>query len=175
MNKDRFICCLIALIFCFVSLVVVYFMLKSIESALEEAKEKIEQQHKEIEFKEQLYEEMLNLQKNRCEEKVNELKKIEAIVTGYAPFDNQSGMCADNNPSVTSTGKMPSSRFAAADPTRLPYGTKVKVPGYGVVEIQDTGGALRGDKENIRIDLFFDTYDEALRWGIKEKVVQIVL
>ncbi len=99
---------------------------------------------------------------------------ITARVTAYAPFDNKSGICADENPNSTSTGKRPGPEYAAADPARLPYGTKLNIPGYGVVEIQDTGGALRNDKENIRIDVFMYDYESAIIFGVQWLEVEIL-
>jgi 3D (Asp-Asp-Asp) domain-containing protein len=98
---------------------------------------------------------------------------ITAIVTAYAPFDNQSGMCNDGNPNSTATGTKPGPGTLAADPERLPYGTQIYIPGYGLGTVEDTGGALRNDKENIRIDIFVDTYEEAIEWGRQELVVEI--
>lgn len=100
---------------------------------------------------------------------------VPAVVTAYAPFDNQSGICADDNPTVTSRGYTPSKVYAAADPERLPYGSKLIIPGYGEVEVQDTGSALRADPDNIRIDVYFDTHEEAIRWGRRNLDIQIVL
>ena len=99
---------------------------------------------------------------------------ITARVTAYAPFDNKSGICADENPNSTSTGKRPGPSYVAADPARLPYGTKLNIPGYGVVEIQDTGGALRNDKDNIRIDVFMDSYESAIIFGVQWLEVEIL-
>lgn len=96
-----------------------------------------------------------------------------AKVTGYAPLDNISGICADENPTVTSIGHYPSKKYAAADPKKLPYGTKVYVPGYGVVEIGDTGGAMR-NYEGVQIDLFFDTYEDAIEWGVQYIEIEIL-
>ena len=98
---------------------------------------------------------------------------VVAKITGYAPLDNKSGICADENPTVTSIGKYPSKKYAAVDPKKLPYGTKIKVPGYGTVEAGDTGGAMR-NYDGIQIDLFFDTYEEAIEWGVKYIEVEII-
>lgn len=98
---------------------------------------------------------------------------LEARVTAYAPFDNQSGICTDSDPTSTATGKTPGRLYAAVDPDKLPYGTLINIPGYGIVEIQDTGGALKGTDE-LRIDVYMDTHSEALKWGIKWLEVQIV-
>ena len=99
---------------------------------------------------------------------------VTAVVTAYAPGDNRSGMCADSDPSVTSTGKAPGPAYCAADPARLPYGTRLEIPGYGEVEVQDTGGALRSDPENIRIDVWAPSYEQALEWGRQELEVIIL-
>ena len=98
---------------------------------------------------------------------------ILARVTAYAPFDNKSGICNDGDPSNTSTGKFPGPEYAAADPARLPYGTRLEIPGYGTVEVQDTGGALRS-YEGIAIDVYFDTYDEAMEWGVQYLEVEVL-
>ena len=108
------------------------------------------------------------------EEGKREPETVTAIVTAYAPADNKSGICADSDPSVTSTGKPPGPEYCAADPDRLPYGTRLEIPGYGTVEVQDTGGALRSDQDNIRIDIWMPTYESAMEWGKQELEVVIL-
>lgn len=99
---------------------------------------------------------------------------IKAIVTAYAPYDNKSGICNDGNPNSTSTGTKPKMGTLAADPKRIPYGTRLYIDGYGYGVVEDTGGALRSDKNNIRIDVFMKTYEEAMEWGRKEMIIYIV-
>ena len=96
-----------------------------------------------------------------------------AVVTAYAPFDNQSGTCTDGDPTNTATGTYPKHGTVAADPSRLPYGTEIFIPGYGHGVIEDTGGALRNDKVNLRLDVFVDTYKEAIAFGRKTMEVRI--
>lgn len=96
-----------------------------------------------------------------------------AIVTAYAPFDNKSGICNNGDPTSTATGTYPKKGTLAADPARLPYGTQIEIPGYGPGIVEDTGGALRNDKENLRIDVYMDTYEEAMAWGRQELIIQI--
>ena len=53
--------------------------------------------------------------------------------------------------------------FVAAD-KRVPFGTRVIVPGYAggePVPVLDRGGKIRGKK----LDVFFPSHTEALRWG----------
>ena len=99
---------------------------------------------------------------------------VKAIVTAYAPYDNKSGICNDGSPDTTSTGTKPKIGTLAADPKRIPYGTKIYIEGYGYGIVEDTGGALRSDKENIRIDVFMETYEEAINWGKKEMIIYII-
>ncbi|OPJ61293.1 3D domain-containing protein [Clostridium oryzae] len=51
----------------------------------------------------------------------------------------------------------------AVDPRIIPLGTKVFVKGYGFAIAEDVGGAIKGN----RIDLFFNSYGEAINWGVK--------
>lgn len=80
-------------------------------------------------------------------------------LTGYAPFDNKSGMCHDGDPTTTASGSYPKAgRTIAVDPKVIPLGTQVWVEGHGWRVAEDTGGLIKGD----RIDIMVDTYEEAL-------------
>lgn len=57
----------------------------------------------------------------------------------------------------------------AADTSRYPFGTVMYVPGYGYGRVEDRGGAIVGD----RIDLFFKSHRDALRWGKQTVMVQV--
>lgn len=104
----------------------------------------------------------------------NNTRTIFAKVTAYAPHDNKSGICAENSAHpVTSRGLEPGYRYAAADPEKIPYGTKLIVPGYGIVEVQDTGGALR-ESEAYAIDVYFPTYEEAIMWGVQYLEIEVI-
>lgn len=102
---------------------------------------------------------------------------ITVIATAYAPYDNKSGICNDGSPDSTAIGSKPKLGCIAADPKELPYGTKLLIPSYlgkQICTVEDTGGALRRDKNNIRIDLYMDTYEEAMEWGRQEITVYII-
>ncbi|MBM9615996.1 3D domain-containing protein [Desulfobulbus rhabdoformis] len=58
----------------------------------------------------------------------------------------------------------------AADTKYYPFGTRMYVEGYGWGRVEDRGGAIKGPN---RIDLFFDSHQEALGWGRTKKVVRI--
>ena len=94
-------------------------------------------------------------------------------ITAYAPYDNKSGMCADGNPMITSRGYRPNRHYAAVDPRKIPYGTVIFIPGYGEVIAADTGGALRA-YDGVAIDVFFETYEEAIQFGKRMVRVRII-
>lgn len=60
--------------------------------------------------------------------------------------------------------------IVAVDPNVIPMGTKLFVEGYGEAIAADQGGAIKGN----RIDLFFDSRQEALNWGMKTVKVTIL-
>lgn len=64
---------------------------------------------------------------------------------------------------MTRSGAMASHGTVAADLSVIPMGTRLEIPGYGIGVVQDTGRAIKG----ARIDLWFPTHKEALRWGRK--------
>ena len=63
----------------------------------------------------------------------------------------------------TSTGVSVGYGIVAVDPSVIPLGTKMTIPGYGEGVAADTGGAVVG----ARIDLWFPTQAEALGWGTR--------
>jgi len=54
----------------------------------------------------------------------------------------------------------------SADPKVFPMGTKIYIEGVGERIVQDTGGAIKGNK----LDLFIEDLDEALEFGRKKNV-----
>jgi peptidoglycan DL-endopeptidase CwlO len=63
----------------------------------------------------------------------------------------------------TSTGVSVGYGIVAVDPSVIPLGTKMTIPGYGEGVAADTGGSVVG----ARIDLWFPTHAEALAWGTR--------
>lgn len=61
----------------------------------------------------------------------------------------------------TATGLATSWGVVAVDPSVIPLGTRMTIPGYGVGVAADTGGAVQGNA----IDLWFPTRAQALAWG----------
>ncbi len=70
---------------------------------------------------------------------------------------------------ITASGKRAGRGMIAADPDVLPMRTQLFVPGYGYGTVEDTGGAIQGNK----LDLFFETHTQARQWGVKKLNVRV--
>ena len=64
-------------------------------------------------------------------------------------------------PGRTATGLPVGFGIVAVDPSVIPLGTRMSIPGYGEGVAADTGGAVQG----LTIDLWFPTLAGALAWG----------
>lgn len=58
----------------------------------------------------------------------------------------------------------------AVDPSVIPLGSKVYIPGYGYAIASDTGGVIKG---NI-IDLYMNSHDDCTSWGRRQVTLHIV-
>ena len=65
---------------------------------------------------------------------------------------------------------LPRKGTIAADTRYYPFGTKIHIPDYGWGTVEDRGSAIKGPS---RLDIFFDSHTQALRWGRKKVTVQI--
>lgn len=61
----------------------------------------------------------------------------------------------------TATGMLAQRGVVAVDPAVIPLGTLLYIDGYGYALAADTGGAIRGK----RVDLCYNTYEEAIQFG----------
>ncbi len=90
-------------------------------------------------------------------------KMLVMEATAYTPFDDgQSGLTASGIPARHGV--------VSVDPRVIPLGTRIYVMGYGPALAADTGGAIKG----ARIDLCFDEYHEAIRFGRRTVEVYIL-
>jgi 3D (Asp-Asp-Asp) domain-containing protein len=69
----------------------------------------------------------------------------------------------------TATGMPVGWGIVAVDPSIIPLGTKLTIPGYGQGVAADTGGAVQG----ATIDLWFPTPAQALTWGRRTVTVTL--
>jgi 3D (Asp-Asp-Asp) domain-containing protein len=72
-------------------------------------------------------------------------------------------------PGYTATGVPVGWGVVAVDPSVIPLGTKMYVPGYGNAVAADVGSGIRGAK----IDLWFPTLAQAQRWGRRTVTITV--
>ncbi|HWI54253.1 MAG TPA: 3D domain-containing protein, partial [Desulfobacteria bacterium] len=70
----------------------------------------------------------------------------------------------------TASGVYPYRGAVAVDPRVIPLGTRLYIEGYGYAKALDVGSSIKGN----RIDLFFDTTQQANRWGRRSVKVYII-
>ena len=79
--------------------------------------------------------------------------------------------CGKNAQGITASGKrVEENKTIAVDPKVIKLGSQVYIDGYGYMEAQDTGSAIKG---NI-IDVYVADHQEALNLGVKYKDVYLV-
>lgn len=86
-------------------------------------------------------------------------KRMKVSTTAYVATGNK-----------TALGKVPHVGTVAVDPKVIPFYTKMYIPGYGIGTAGDTGGSIKGKI----IDLFFDSYSDAIQWGRKDVEIYIL-
>lgn len=86
-------------------------------------------------------------------------KAVEMLATGYTHTGKN-----------TALGISPHAGVAAVDPAVIPLGTRLYVEGYGKAVALDTGGAIKGN----RIDLFYESENEAIAWGKRNTRVYVL-
>ena len=72
-------------------------------------------------------------------------------------------------PGTTATGIPVGWGVAAVDPSVIPLGTHLVVPGYGEAVAADVGSAIVGT----RVDLWFPTTGQAQNWGLRTLTISL--
>jgi 3D (Asp-Asp-Asp) domain-containing protein len=102
--------------------------------------------------------------------KTEQWQTVRMRVTAYCPCPK---CCGEFSDGVTACGHQidQGDRFAAAD-KKFPFHTEIIIPGYNnsqTVKVLDRGGAIQGS----RLDVFFNTHEEALAWGVQYLDVKV--
>ena len=99
-----------------------------------------------------------------------EWQTVQMRVTAYCPCQKCCGKYSDG---ITACGHKirPGDAFIAAD-KKYPFGTEMSIVGYKnakPVKVLDRGGAICGN----RLDVFFESHEQALKWGVKYLDVKV--
>ena len=84
-------------------------------------------------------------------------RSLTVTITGYALAGR------------TATGLPVGWGVAAVDPSVIPLGTHLWIPGYGEAVAADVGGAIVGD----RVDLWFPSVSQAEGWGLRTLTISL--
>lgn len=87
---------------------------------------------------------------------------LHMTATAYHPSDG-------DGRGITATGTQAGYGTVAVDPSVIPLGSTVYIPGYGTALASDTGGAIQGN----RIDLCMETFAECYNFGVRNVDVYI--
>lgn len=101
-------------------------------------------------------------------------RPVVVTTTAYAPTREQ----CDDSPGETATGSDAFATYGiAADPRALPYGTVLRIPGYGEARVDDTGGDMRRafDRGVIHLDLRIPLRRADGRWRSEDEATRVAL
>ena len=88
-------------------------------------------------------------------------------ITAYCNCSTCCGQWAGGN---TASGTVPTAgKTIAVDPSVIPWGTEVVINGHTYVA-EDSGSGVNGNS----IDIYFDSHEDALQWGVQYLEVEIL-
>ncbi|HBT15891.1 MAG TPA: hypothetical protein DEB05_02925 [Firmicutes bacterium] len=87
-----------------------------------------------------------------------EPKPLKLIATAYSRSEEEG--TADG---ITKSGTIVRPGVVAVDPEVIPLGTEIFIEGLGVFTAEDTGGDIKGN----RLDIYFESREEAFEFGIQ--------
>lgn len=101
-------------------------------------------------------------------------RTITVKVTGYCPCSRCCGEWAYLNPGITASGTVAKYGTIAAPPS-IPFGTKMKIEGYGdmIFTVEDTGSAVVYDNGIYVIDMWMPTHEQA--YAVGNSIVQATI
>lgn len=151
--------------------------LNSLKSDITELEIKIEENEEMINF---VYEK-IDTEENKLEYNPQTITKSlgEFKLTAYCSCEKCCGKWALNRPKdengkdivYGSTGEvLIAGRSIAVDPKVIPYGSQVEIGGR-TYTAQDCGGAIKGN----RIDVYFDSHQDALEFGVQHAEVFLIV
>ena len=108
------------------------------------------------------------------EQKKSVGRTITVKVTGYCPCSYCCGEWAYLNPGITASGTVAKYGTIAAPPS-IPFGTKMKIEGYGdmIFTVEDTGSAVVYEDGIYVIDMWMPTHEQA--YAVGNSIVQATI
>lgn len=91
---------------------------------------------------------------------------IKFTATGYCACVK----CCGKTNGITASGTKATAGRTIAMPKGYAFGTKIEIQGKGIYTVEDRGGAIQGNK----LDIYFNTHQEALNWGRRTVYIRVV-
>ena len=92
-------------------------------------------------------------------------KPLKLIATAYSRSEEEGTVDG-----ITKSGTMVRPGVVAVDPEVISLGTEIIIEGMGTYIAEDTGGAIKGN----RLDIFFESREEAFEFGVQSVNVFIL-
>lgn len=104
-----------------------------------------------------------------------ETVQASAPLTGDWIWANASAYCAcvkccGKTNGITASGTKATAGRTIAAPKNYAFGTKIEIAGMGTYIVEDRGGAITGNK----IDIYFDSHAEALKFGRRNLQIKVL-
>ena len=77
--------------------------------------------------------------------------------------------CCGKTNGITASGAKATANHTIAAPSTFAFGTKVVINGI-TYTVEDRGGAIQGN----RIDIYMNSHQEALQWGVRYVDVEVL-
>lgn len=105
--------------------------------------------------------ERIEAEKKAEEEKKPQYKIVKVLCTGYCSCQK----CCGKTNGITASGERVS-RGHVATPKHIAFDTIIEIDGLGKYIVKDRGGAIKTLRDGtIRIDIWFPSHKEALKFG----------
>ena len=114
----------------------------------------------------------LEYQKEEYNKIIDILDIQEFSTTMYAPLDPEAveGGCFEGDRNITASGEEVRLYETVASGEDIEFGTKIYLEDFGLLEVNDRGGAIgEGD-----IDIAVESLEEAQKWGRRERAGIII-
>lgn len=94
------------------------------------------------------------------------IRTITMVATAYCGC----AQCCGKSDCITASGtRATEGRTIAADLSVFPFGTKLRINGNTYI-VEDCGGGINGN----RIDIFYSSHSDALRFGVQTVTVEVI-
>lgn len=91
---------------------------------------------------------------------------VKFTATGYCNCSK----CCGKTTGTTASGTKATAGRTVAMSSKYSFGTKIEIKGMGTYVVEDRGGAIKGNK----IDIYFDSHQEALNFGRKTVYLRVI-